>query len=224
MLLIFEVFAVHQPGDENSRKYVVKCIPLPSGKGKGMQIQTKIANTLYYELMLHKGVLLDFKYAPKLPASAYGEDLGYRYLVMERLDMDLKAFAQIAPGPSVKSVANVGLQILDGLKRFHEKGHIFVDVKPDNFMVSFAEKRSTSNEFGDEDRVVFVDYGLVEKFTAVMSGGHKIQADRASVAGTPAFASLSVHQGSNPSRKDDIEALVCCMYCAYLRMDELPLL
>ena len=59
------------------------------------------------------------------------------------------------------------------------------------------------------DKLYFIDYGLVEKYTSYVSGGaHKEQSDRKGVAGTPAFASLTVHEGCNPSRRDDIEALV----------------
>lgn len=50
--------------------------------------------------------------------------------------------------PDTKSVANIGLQMLDGLAWLHRKGLLFIDVKPDNFMLNGLE-------------LFFVDYGLV---------------------------------------------------------------
>lgn len=191
--------------DKNFNRYVIKCIPLPTGKGKSAASQAKIVNTLYYEHVLYRGVLLDFKYAPKLPPNAYGEDMGYRYLVMQRLDSDLKTFAQTRL-PSTQSIGLIGLNIIDGLRILHSKGHVFVDIKPDNFMILKASDHA--HEFTSDDKLFFVDFGLVEKYTQYAGGGsHRPVANRNGVAGTPAFVSLSVHEGSLPCRKDDIEAM-----------------
>lgn len=192
--------------DKIDNKYVIKCIPLPTGKGKNAQQQTKIVNTLYYEHVLYRGVLLGFKYAPKLPSNAYGEDSGYRYLVMQRLDIDLKTYAQNRI-PSVSSIGLIGFNIIDGLRILHNKGHVFVDIKPDNFMI-LKSSADRDQDFTKEDKLFFVDFGLVEKYTQYAGGGsHRPVANRDGVAGTPAFVSLSVHDGSQPCRKDDIEAL-----------------
>eukprot|EP01041_Mallomonas_annulata_P001740 gene1740-3359_t len=200
-----EVFEVYQADSSNKESLVIKCIPLPTGKGKVAQNQTKIANTLFYEHTLYRGVLLGYKYSPKLPSTAYGEDLGYRYLVMERFDMDLKDLAKSGNLLTPGIVASIGLQLLEALKSLHDKGHIFVDVKPDNFMIS--KTSSNSKGYCEGDRIVLVDFGLVEKYTQYNGGGHKEQTTRQKVGGTPAFVSISVHQCSTPSRRDDMEAL-----------------
>jgi len=208
-----EVFEVFRQDDDKRSDFVAKCIPISKGKSKGKanadaKRQKSMVDSLFYEHTLYNGLLLGFKFAPLIPKYAYGEDKGYRYLIMQRLDMDLQHFCRLSSnGPSIKSIANLGLQILEGLEILHKKGFIFVDVKPENFML-IKSKNSEKTEIHDDDRLFFIDYGLVEKFTQYSTGGFREQTDRGGVAGTPTFVSLSVHGGSTPSRKDDIEALV----------------
>ena len=71
-------------------------------------------------------------------------------MIMERFERDLVAYA-IAEEPTQKDVAEIGLQILDGLIWMHDKGLLFIDVKPDNFMLTGKN-------------IKFVDYGLVERW------------------------------------------------------------
>ncbi len=119
---------------------VAKVIPLPGqkliGSKSSKKEQERICNTLSYEYTLYTGLLYGFQYCPRNPSKFYGEDnnLKVRYLVMERLDQDLVSFSkQSIPTPC--QVAEIGLQILDGLKWLHAKTFLFVDVKPDNFMM-----------------------------------------------------------------------------------------
>ena len=128
---VFEASNADSNGNADAiGRLVVKCVKLPTGKGKMASLQKSVADTLYYENTLYNGVLIGFKYAPKLPLGAYGNDKGYRYLLMQRLDCDLKTFSALGLPPSRRSVAWIGSQILEGLKILHEKGFLFVDVKP----------------------------------------------------------------------------------------------
>jgi serine/threonine protein kinase len=83
-----------------------------------------------------------------LPARDYfGRDevIGFVYLVMERLDQDLTAWAtSTSTKLTSTAIANKGLALLDGLQWLHTKGFLFIDVKPENFMLR-----------GDE--LVFID-------------------------------------------------------------------
>lgn len=79
------------------------------------------------------------------------------------------------------------------------QGYVFVDIKPDNFMI----KRIDGN-----DKLFFIDFGLMEKVTGYRSGGaQREETHRATVAGTVAYVSLGVHRGGTPSRRDDLEAM-----------------
>ena len=54
-------------------------------------------------------------------------------------------------------------------------------------------------------RAYLVDFGIAEKYV-MYKGTHK-EAGGGAVVGTPAFASLNMHEGEQASRRDDMEAL-----------------
>ena len=120
---------------------VAKVIPLGGGgSSKKDKDQKRLADTLNYEYTLYTGVLYGFPCCARMPDKFYGDDaaLKVRYLIMEKMDMDLIAFAK-SRCPSPSEVANLGLQILTGLQWLHQKHFLFVDVKPDNFMLKGEE-------------------------------------------------------------------------------------
>jgi len=102
---------------------------------------------------------------------------------MEKLDQDLVAYAKSALTAS--DIARVGVQILDGLQWMHDKGFVFVDVKPANFMLK-------------GEKLYFVDYGLVERLQVNAVGAFQ---------GTPAFCSLAALGGAKAGAHDDLEAM-----------------
>eukprot|EP01038_Epipyxis_sp_PR26KG_P012205 gene12205-16349_t len=177
---------------------VAKVIPLAHGKGKKAKEQERICNTLNFEYMLYTGVLADFPYRPELPERYYGNDSNYgvRYLVMERLERDLLAFAthSSTSPPDSSSIAFHGLQILDGLTWLHRRGYLFIDVKPENFMLK-------------GNKLYFVDYGLMTRYVTYDSSNAKAPASNVGFEGTPTFCSLSVHNGTEATRNDDIESM-----------------
>eukprot|EP01039_Chlorochromonas_danica_P002089 gene2089-2281_t len=76
--------------------------------------------------------------------------------------------------------------MVDGLRWIHSRGFLFVDVKPENFML----KGQT---------VYVVDFGLVQRIGLAADGG--------SFAGTPSYCSLAVHGGAAATPKDEIESV-----------------
>eukprot|EP01031_Cornospumella_fuschlensis_P025718 gene25718-31057_t len=169
---------------------VAKVIPLPTGSttSKGYKDQNRICNTLFYEYTLYTGLLASATFVPRRPLKFYGDDqtLRVRYLVMERLECDLVALAS-NPCLTYARLGDIGLQIFAGLQWLHQRNFLFIDMKPDNFMVK-------------GDKVYFVDFGLVER--------NNLNAGKpASFAGTPSYSSLAVHQGGHPSFKDEVESL-----------------
>lgn len=136
---VYEVTSTNKLNDNLGYEVVAKVIPLPGQKGgtkASKKEQERICNTLSFEYTLYTGLLYQFPYCPRNPLKFYGDDttLGVRYLVMERLEQDLVGFANTVV-PSPRQVAEIGLQILDGLRWMHNKTFLFVDVKPDNFML-----------------------------------------------------------------------------------------
>lgn len=198
-----EVFAV-----ENDLKYAMKICPPPTGKGKGTKSrEAKMrVNSIYWESQLYNGVLVGFTKAPSRPCSSYGEDHGYRYIVLERLEFDLMKLADETV--SVAQIAKIGIEVLEGFQELHTRKYCFVYVKPDNFMIK-----------GDE--LYFIDFGLIEKYVDISTGEHRPLQTSVQLVGTPTFSSLNRHAGYNHSRRDDIEA-ICYMLLSLCSRGKLP--
>jgi serine/threonine protein kinase len=160
---VFEIF--------ETKEYVAKLIPLAvtttagsegkKVKGKvSAKEQTRIANTLYNEYMLLSGHLMKFSKAPKRPMQgSYGECHGYRFLLLQRLDIDLIAFAK--QKPSISAIVDVGIQLINGFEELHNLGVLFIDVKPDNFMINVSEG----------SKLYFIDFGIASRYVSYMNGG-----------------------------------------------------
>ena len=162
-------------------------------KKKDQKDQIKNCNTLNYEYEMIVGHLADFPSRPRVPEKFYDTDssLGVRYLVMEKMDHDLQSYA-ISNHPlqsgQIAELASFGQQILQGLQWFHERNLLFIDVKPQNFMIK-------------GDSVYFIDFGLVE------IPNNKRNPSRGLV-GTPTFASVATHCDSLLNfPRDDVEAM-----------------
>lgn len=132
-----KVYTVTPVGKPVDYEIVAKVIPTGNGgKSKKDKEQEKLCNTLYYEYVLYTGLLSDFPYKAQLPLKFSGidEEKKLRYLVMEKFDFDLRELVKSTTVTPSK-VANIGSQLLNGLQWLHQKGFVYVDVKPDNFMM-----------------------------------------------------------------------------------------
>lgn len=121
----------------------------------------------------------------------------------------------MAGTPSLQSISSLGLLILDGLRDMHRRGYVFVDVKPENFMVlrgpraAGTTSRGADKDFLPGDQIFFTDFGLMEKLRSYNGGGGQRENEtRATLAGNACFCSLDVHACAVPAAKDDVEAVV----------------
>ena len=114
----------------------------------------------------------------------------------------------------------------------HSQRLLFVDIKPDNFMLASSPSPGTGGKRGNGERsrkasasssqssslvvsdicsrLRLIDFGLCESFRDMSSGagGHRADAyPDAPVVGTPEYASLNVLDGHTPSRRDDLESV-----------------
>lgn len=141
-----KVYLAEDRGNALDYEVVLKVIPMGGGtKSKRDKEQERLCDTLYYEFVLYTGLLNDFPYRPRTPPKFGGldEQQRVRYLAMEKLDMDLVSMCKQSP-PTISTVGNIGLTILEGLMWLHKKTFLFIDVKPENFMLK-------------GDKVFFVD-------------------------------------------------------------------
>lgn len=86
----------------------------------------------------------------------------------------------------------IAIQIIELLKKLHQNNFIHRDIKPNNFLVD-AETQQYVN---------MVDLGLSKKY--IHNKVHQENRKRKSLTGTARYASIYVHKGNNPSRRDDL--------------------
>ena len=84
------------------------------------------------------------------------------------------------------------------IRTLHEKGYLYRDVKPSNFML----KRSELDQ--NKGRIYLIDLGLCKKFTKKDTNQHIPMRVNKKMIGTPIFCSLNVHHGIETSRRDDL--------------------
>ncbi|KAL7426619.1 hypothetical protein ACHAXM_000540 [Skeletonema potamos] len=122
---------------------------------------------------------------------------------MERMAAPLSAIIPILLGsnctkssPIKIPLGDVATSLFNCIHAMHTQNYLFQDVKPDNFMLSVA------------NRIRLIDFGLVERYSEMASTSHREDAfPGAQLVGTPTYASLNVMGGHTPSRRDDLEAL-----------------
>ncbi|KAE9016959.1 hypothetical protein PR003_g12441 [Phytophthora rubi] len=212
---VYAVESVSSLGSDAGREFVMKLSPLPQlpaaklkNKKRKKTPAERNADALYAEHLLYKNHLRDQPGIPYVPMGAYGEDKGYRFLVIERLGRTLETVLQEqGPVPS-GTAARLGLEILDTLQQMHVKNILYVDVKPENFML----------DADTENKVYCVDFGISDRYVAA-TGKHKDYKE-GTVVGTPTFLSLNCHSGATSSRRDDIESLLYVLI--YLVRGDLP--
>jgi len=158
-----QVFAVEDvTGAQTEHAWVVKLAPLPPTpppgvarkKNKTNDAMRRNADTLYMEQLIYKTYLMDVPHVPALPnLLSYGEDKGkgFRFLVMQRLGQDLTQYFKSQNHKfSLATIADLGKQMLEGIRRLHERQLLFIDVKPENFMLGQAGTKE-ENKVGDEE-------------------------------------------------------------------------
>ena len=91
-------------------------------------------------LFVESGVLLGFSKAPSRPSNSYGEDHGYRYIVLERLEYDLMKLAE-SPVP-ISKISKIGIEILEGFQELHSRNYCFGNELSSNLKSSDRELHS----------------------------------------------------------------------------------
>mmetsp|Transcript_22106 Transcript_22106/g.46807 ORF Transcript_22106/g.46807 Transcript_22106/m.46807 type:complete len:613 (+) Transcript_22106:184-2022(+) len=219
------------PGSTStSLSFVAKVAVIPPTTGRTKKKKTpaeRNAELIWWEhnIMITRLPELFGNYIPDLPYESkfppsYGEVEGYRFLAMERMTNPFKDIVKILLQSNAKDgerinipLGNVATTMLKCISSLHEKGIIYVDVKPENFMLSKnASKSGTKNNDTLSRRIRLIDFGLVELLGDMSSSSHREDMyPGAPVVGTPTYASLNVMTGHTVSARDDLEALGCVL-------------
>lgn len=131
----------------------------------------------------------------------YGTVGTYNAMVMEFLGMSVEKVMHSRPGTlfPVTIVAHLGIQLVTALEHIHSKGVLHLDLKPENFLFG---KPGTP----EATKIFIGDFGLARLY---MDRGRHVRLHHGrSFVGTTRCASVNIHHGLTPARRDDIESLV----------------
>jgi serine/threonine protein kinase len=121
------------------------------------------------------------------------------YLIMELLGQSLdKLYSLCKKNFDLKTIIEIGIQMIERIEFIHSKGIIHRDIKPANFLIGLKKKKNI---------IYLIDYGLSKKYIDKNTKEHIPYKEGKGLTGTARYVSLFTHQGIEQSRRDDIEGI-----------------
>lgn len=96
----------------------------------------------------------------------------------------------------IETVIYIAIKSLSLIEEVHNIGYLHRDVKPNNLMFGLGAKCNV---------LYLIDFGLSKSY--IKNRKHVSMTSSNSLVGTVRYASVNVHAGISPSRRDDLESL-----------------
>ncbi len=126
----------------------------------------------------------------------FGTESNYNYIVMDLLNQSLDTLRENNNGTiSLLELLPMSIQLINCLEKLHGIGIIHRDLKPENIMTSTRE-----------NIIYLIDFGIARYY--INQNRHHIPITyNKKLIGNVRYASLNIHNGIEPSRRDDLISL-----------------
>lgn len=129
----------------------------------------------------------------------FGREGEYNALVMDLLGPSLEdLFDYCGRKFDLKTVCQLGIQMVHRLEFLHSMGFLHRDLKPENFVMGCGRRAH---------HVYMIDLGLAKRYRDATSGNHIAYIEGKALTGTARYVSLHTHLGRQQARRDDMESL-----------------
>jgi casein kinase 1 len=127
----------------------------------------------------------------------FGTTEKYNYLVIDLFGHSL-THTLLNKSINCMNAIEFGIQIINRIETLHNKSLLHRDIKPDNFLFGLDN---------ETNKLYLIDFGFCKRYE--YNGQHIQQKSISSIIGSLNFVSLNIHNGLEPSRRDDVES---CLY------------
>ncbi|CAF0772902.1 unnamed protein product [Didymodactylos carnosus] len=197
--LIVGKYKVEHKLGSGSFGQVYSCIDIERKETWAMKVESRHINDnrqLFIENRIYT-ILKDGRGFPRV--AFYGNENTFDILVIELLGPSLEdVFNYCDRKFTIKTSLMVVDQMVSRIEYVHTCHIIHRDIKPDNFLMGI---KSTANI------VYLIDFGLSKRYRDPETLIHIPSKKNKSLTGTARYASINAHNGSEQSRRDDLEAI-----------------
>jgi serine/threonine protein kinase len=138
----------------------------------------------------------------------FGKDEKNYYMVIDLLGESLQSIKNKTNVFSLKTVLQIGINIVNLLNIIHDKSLVHRDIKPENFLLGLNKNKDNGK------RIYIIDFGFCKSY--IKDNKHICEKKTSNLIGSKTYASINSHNFLELSRRDDLESLGYMLIYFYL--------